>query len=103
MKLKAEIIPLMGKYYGTVIKIQKEDAVWDIRLWNNSNPEPSERQLLDIGYTKEDWENNSLIPDGWGDEVEIRKANLFSDNHYESQQTFDIAQIIVKGIVGWRD
>jgi hypothetical protein len=97
LKMKATLKPLTGKYYGTevVIDFQDGESVEVLKLWNNSDFQPSVRELDKHGYTQEQWDNNEEVDNGWGGKTEIRKMDLTSDSHFESKLTYERALKLV--------
>lgn len=99
--MKAELLPLDGKYYGTRIDITDGAAkIGSINLWF-SDYAPSGRELEVYGVTREQWDNNSVeVDDGWGGKCKIRDADLFPNSHHETVKTLEVARIIVDAING---
>ena len=96
--MKAIIRPIEGKYYGTEIDIQTDSGrEAHLRVWVACG-EPSIRELQERGFTKDDWENNVDIDDGWGGKEKIRNAGFLCDSHYECKESLEIAQKIVSAI-----
>ena len=97
--MKARIYELRGKYYGTSIEIDFEDGHQEvIKLWDSGNFEPSERWLNFYGYTKEQWDSNELVDNGWGTKSPIKEMDLVCDSHFESDVTYKRALAIVDAI-----
>jgi len=72
--MKAELLPLSGKYYGTEIKITDDYGYeYKIELWNSGNDTPSVRELD-------------------GDSIE---NYVVYDNHFENKNTYELACKIV--------
>ena len=100
----AKLKPLKGKYYGTKITVTEhtEDPhnpiEAHIEIWDSGDGTPSKRELEMYGYTEEQWENNSLIYDGWG-KSPIREV-IVCDSHFESKQTYGLALKIVEKLNG---
>ena len=94
--MKAALLPLGGKYYGTRIDITDGAAkIGSIDLWF-SDYTPSDRELEVY-----EWDNNSVeVDDGWGGKCKIRDADLFPDSHHETVKTLEVARIIVDAING---
>ncbi len=80
--MKARLLPLTGKYYGTPVEIETEEGTEFIEVWLKGNRRPSSRQLTKINMTEEE-----AIEDGY-----------FCDEHYETALSFWVAQRIVDGI-----
>jgi len=94
--VKAEILPLKGKYYGTEIVITDDYGFrYCITLWNDGNFEPSDRELAGI-CTIEQWRNNEFLPnelDPWTGKkgVYAKDAIEICDSHFESRNTYELA------------
>ena len=73
--MKAKLQPLQGKYYGTFIEIDFKDGgdVELIKLWDNTIPEPSVREIEESGETAEEY-----------------LKSMYND-HYESKLTYERA------------
>lgn len=81
----ATIMPLSGKYYGTVIETQfGKIEVW---LSSRGHDEPSQREMAE-------WPEPS--PEN-GSAEEIR-SEMMAGGHYESEISYRVAQIIVKAL-----
>ena len=86
--MKAEILPLHGKYYGTkvcVVELGYHDG-YDgdglyIKIWAGGRI-PSERQLADWGCT----------------EAQASDDDMMCDSHYETQMSYDIAKRIADAL-----
>ncbi len=95
--MKARLLPLKGKYYGTEIEIIDDEGFeYVIRLWNSVNYEPSDRELDGI-CTIQQWRNNEFLPeviDGWTGEkgVHAKEAVEICDSHFESRNTYKLAK-----------
>ena len=86
--MKATILPIKGKYYGTEIKVEFSEGLYEIvRFTGFSDYEPSVRELLKAGHDHIDWVSNKEIDDGWGGKCKIKDAGLFTD-HYEKNSTY---------------
>lgn len=94
--MKAELKPLIGKYYGTEIEIDFEDGgeKETIILWNHDT-EPSIRELERYGYSQTQWENNVEVDNGFNGKSKIKDLDLFSDGHFESKLTYERALKLV--------
>jgi len=51
-----------------------------------------------MGYTKEQWDNNELIDNGFGGKCKIQEADLFEFSHCESQVTYQRALELINKI-----
>lgn len=97
--MKARLLPLEGKYYGTRVQIELGPRnVAEISVWH-SDGKPSERECATWGCTQADWVNDRLIDGGWGGKEPARRV-FPCDSHYESQTSFEIAEKIVNAING---
>jgi len=98
--MKAKLMPLKGKYYGTEIEIHFEDGEDKevFKLWNTGNFEPSIRELEAYGYTQEQWNNNEEVDNGWGGKTKIQEMDLTCDSHFESKLTYERALKIIDKI-----
>lgn len=103
--MKAEIAPLEGKYYGTEIRIiglpfpcTNYNGTCAFTIWYSANYQPSDRELDKAGITREDYNNNSLIECGDGETLPARAFLEICDSHFESQFTYELAQLIVHAI-----
>ena len=94
--MKAKMLPLSGKYYGTRIEIRYGLSTQVITLWDNGNFKPSIRQIERLGYTKEQYDNNELVDDGWSGKCTVKEAMGICDSHFESETTYEFARQIVK-------
>lgn len=97
-KMKAELKPLKGKYYGTKIKVIDDNGTEaDIEIWDSGDYTPSKRELEANGYTEEQWQENALVGSGWDDtKIPIREMDIVCDNHFESKQSYELALKIVE-------
>ena len=104
--MKARILPLKGKYYGTEIEIEFNNEENPQPEWGNttsfklwfSRGNPSTREINSWGFTREQWINNELVDDGWEEKSPIQELGMLCDSHYESEITYNLALKIVKAI-----
>ena len=86
--MKAKLLPLSGKYYGTEIEVISDNGFeYVIKLWNSANFRPSPRELArwgDFGTSEEYWRENDGACDG----------------HFESLDTYNTAIRIITSIDG---
>ncbi len=88
--MNARLLPLVGKYYGTKVRVVDDSHEWIFELWNSGNWEPSDRELAGR-MTIEQWRANAVIDgDPAKDLVDI------SDGHFESRETHALAERIVR-------
>lgn len=95
--MKAILLPLSGKYYGTEIRILDDDGepITDINIWLNGG-DPSKRELKSWGYTEQQWEQNELVDNGYDGKSYIRSMGLIGDSHYETKKSYEYALRIVE-------
>lgn len=97
--MKATLMPLIGKYYGTKIELRFDNGDREhIKLWNSGDYEPSIREIKSWGYTQEQWDNNEIIESGYDGTGPIRSLGLICDSHFESKLTYERAMKIVNAI-----
>ena len=89
--MKAELLPLSGKYYGTKIRVVDDDGFgFEIKLWNSGNFEPSDRELDGV-CTIGEWRNNKILPlvNSWTGEIGVSAKEVIEicDSHFESRVT----------------
>jgi hypothetical protein len=96
--MRAEILALEGKYYETKILVTG-DGYDDIICLSCGGYNPSGREIERCGFTREQWESNALVDDGWGGKCTIRQAD-FPDpgGHYERDKTYRLAMLICDAI-----
>lgn len=95
-----EILPLNGKYYGTVVLVVEsaDTPPTKISVWHPAG-DPSDRELAGWcgGITREQWNNNELIE--FTDEPEpARELGITSSPHYESITSIELAKVVQKAI-----
>lgn len=100
--LKAVVMPLDGKYYGTRVAVSRgEERLYVLTLWNSSSGEPSERELEGV-CTIQQWRDNTRISalDWNGNDamVPVRELYELDDSHYEDRATYQDALDIVERI-----
>lgn len=114
MKIKAELLPLEDKYYGTRIDLTVLDGAGDeewgtcITLWDSTIHDPSPREFEGFGFTREDWTNNKEIPIKMAEDrlyygketLPAQECYEICDSHFESKQTYDIAMKIIEKLNG---
>lgn len=100
--MKANLIPLSGKYYGTKIEIDFDDSgqLETILIWETSNREPSIRELNKKGYTEKQWIDNEFVDSGWDSMIPIKELGITSDNHFENRLSYERALKIVNLLNG---
>jgi len=99
--VKAEILPLSGKYYGTEVEVKFNDPeIQDglIQIWITGNWKLSLREIgimrefLSEGLTEK--EVKETYPDGDKSMLE----DWVCDSHYETETSYKIAQLLVDAI-----
>ena len=94
--MKAELEPLEGKYYGTVIRITDGAlAGRRIELWFASD-EPSRREIESWGFTQEQWDQNEVVDNDFGCPAPVRDVVDIGDGHYECKETLRVAEAFIK-------
>ena len=99
LPVSAELLPLKGKYYATKILLKTQDDKTDIFEINfRDDHSPSPREIEKLGYSYDDYVNNIFVRDWFGEDLaklqDVTNQH-FCDSHYETNQTFLIAQYIV--------
>jgi len=77
--IKARLLPLKGKYYGTQVEIETLDGTETMQIWVRGNRRPSARQLTQINMTEE----------------EANEDGYFCDEHYETAISYWLASSII--------
>lgn len=100
--MKASLLPLSGKYYSTKILVENGPSRFEIEIRRGSGFAPSERELhlREIPLTPLEWELSLNLLEGKAFVEKYGENALFFDNHYETQETFEIAQKIVRALNG---
>ena len=81
--MRAYIEDLKGKYYGTSIRYFVNDCPCSIEVWNHTDCHtPSQRQL---DYWEMTYE-------------EAKDDGMMCDSHYETENDYNIAKIIVEAL-----
>lgn len=101
--MKAKLLPLEGKYYGSTIEIDMErnypDNILHIEVWYNGNYEPSERELAKYDVSQEEWDLDKLRePRDYGLYGIIKSAKELldiCDSHFESKETYELCNKII--------
>lgn len=100
--MKAELLPLNGKYYGTEIQVTDGDKDTVFKIWCNADYKPSDRELAACGVTRKQYDNNELVgTETWGEstyEVMAKDQCEVCDSHFESDWTYNLAQKIIEAI-----
>jgi hypothetical protein len=78
-RMKAWILPLEGKYYGTQIQLENESI---LEVWLMDGWKPSKRQLEKWDMTYE----------------EAQEDDQMCDSHYETEFGFSVAEAIVDAL-----
>lgn len=105
--MKAKLLPLDGKYYGTEIKVSDGVHTRILNVWIDPTvSEPSDRELEGI-CTIEQWRANEMLDtsetviwraEEWPDGIPAKEACEICDQHYESREGLAFAQKIVDAI-----
>lgn len=110
MKMKAEIRPLKGKYYGTQVEILDGSYKGHVvTIWisvGEKGIEPSVRELRAHGVTQEQWDKNEQVgnwpldtPDYCDGEpgaaIMARDSLGIHDSHFEGRVAYELALGIV--------
>jgi hypothetical protein len=101
--MKAKLLPLKGKYYGTEIELYElggtnRDTA-EFSIWIASG-EPSIRELTEWGVSQKEWDANGIVDDGWGGTAPVKSVGHLCDSHYECALTYRVAKIVVDAING---
>lgn len=98
--MRATLLPLSGKYYGTEIEIRFDNGVTDtIELWNHGSFAPSNRELKECGLTRDQYNNNEIVDhDNFFGDIRARDALDVGDGHFESQETLENALSLIDAI-----
>lgn len=93
--MKATLLPLEGKYYGTYIEIDFRDGrkkIFSISVNGAYDTcTPSDRELENYGITREQWDSQKM-PNG---ENPCEYMGIF-DCHYEHQKILEISNLVVE-------
>lgn len=96
-KVKAELIDLGGKYYGTEIALsygQPGNVEYDtggMSVWFGGNHKPSKREVAGYVWRNNRWEQWDTFTNEW-------YPYEVNDSHYETQTSLEIAEVIVAAI-----
>lgn len=96
-----ELVPLGGKYYGTVIKNSEsgvELKVWHTFLGGENSFIPSDRELSRENITREQWDNNDTVraTDCFGEVVLCcAKDIVIAADHFEDQESYEKALLVM--------
>ena len=100
-KYKAYLLPIEGKYYSTEVEIRANDGLFlqTIELNIRESNIPSDRTLNYYGYTREQWEKNEMIDNGWGGKEPIQQSDIIiANSHWETRETHQLALYLVEKI-----
>lgn len=97
--LSAEILPIDGKHYGSVICLTLDNGQsYHLNVWI-SGGEPSDEALKEWGTDRAGWNANVEVDNGWDGTSPIQ--SMFPcDSHYQSQYELEVCQEIVKAVRG---
>jgi len=98
--MKATLMPLNGKYYGTKIAITDDAGnEYEVELWNMGKWEPSDREL-DGACSIDEWRENKILPivdhPWYPNGIPAKEAVEICDSHFESRETYTLALEIVR-------
>jgi len=77
--LKAKLLPLEGKYYGSIIEVDTPTGKTEIKVWHSADFIPSQRELDKQKMAIEEYRENSEL----------------SDSHFESHFTHKLCEYLV--------
>lgn len=77
--MHAQIRPLKGKYYGTLIDIIHPNGTYTLDIWFQGDGTPSERELADIPKGEQIWD-------------------YLDGSHMETKDGYELAQLICDAI-----
>lgn len=80
--MEARLLPLKGKYYGSIIEIDTPTGKTEIKVWHSADFVPSQRELEKHQMTIE----------------EYRENNEPCDSHFESHFTHKLCEYLVNCI-----
>jgi hypothetical protein len=96
--MKAKLKDLSGKYYGTFVEINTgfNDGP-EIKFWftfqaGEKSYQPSDRELFNVGLTRQDWDNDINCIDEDGNKTTVR--TMYCDLacvHFEDQFSYETA------------
>jgi len=95
--MKAELVELEGKYYGTEVVIMDDDPNFQngmIQIWVMGNWKASSRELESLRDNITDELEREPTDKEWEDE----QADYFCDSHYETETSLEIATKLVEAI-----
>lgn len=99
--MKAKLLPITDKYYGTIIELDFEDGtgketmvLWCTNDENNYKIVPSIRELEIHSFDEKQWIDNELVE--WdGEMIPIRATDIVVDCHFEDKVTYEKALKII--------
>jgi hypothetical protein len=104
LEMKAKILPLKGKYYGTEIEVTDLPLnspyhlpSCNFKVWHSGDYLSSDRELGSRDLTREEYNNNSLVECN-NELIPAKEMLEICDSHFESQFTYELAQLIVNAI-----
>lgn len=96
---KARLLPLKGKYYGTEVEVKfLNGKKTGFSIWVNNSYVPSEREVVRCGYTMDQYKKNEMVDNGWKGKCTVKEAMDICDDHFESAESFELANFIVESI-----
>ena len=95
--IKAEILPLADKHYGTEIRLHLSNGeTTRLDVWVSGGG-PSEEACQQWGISRAEWLANVEVDDGWGGAGAIHRM-FPCDAHYQSQYEWEVCQQIVSAL-----
>lgn len=90
--MRATILPLKGKYYGSEMSIEYKGHEYYIQVWERTTFVPSKRELDNYCLTEKQWVDNEQVPVASLGKVWTEAAREIldtSDGHYEDKGTYE--------------
>lgn len=104
--MKAKLLPLKGKYYGTKILLEHNNLFTEIELNIRGDYRPSIREITKFGnFSRKDYENNIQFRDSKsGDLIKLKDLidDSICDNHYETKDTYDFCTVLLQHINNYK-
>lgn len=93
--MKAKLLPLEGKHYGSKIEITDGEISTIVTVWERGDGTPSERELALHGITKDQWDRNDMVDNGWGGTERVRELDMICSSHFESEWQYQLCKKII--------